>query len=149
MTGASDTAQPTQISDDALNQLFRQARTHNAWLPKLVPLEALREAYELARWGPTNANSPPARFIFLESAAGQGGSFARFFSRERRKNEGSAGDRNCCLGHRVLREASQVVSPSRHAFRFRREPVAGRGDGVSQQFAAGRLLHSRRPGGGA
>jgi 3-hydroxypropanoate dehydrogenase len=69
MTGASDTAQPTQISDDALNQLFRQARTHNAWLPKLVPLEALRAAYELARWGPTSANSTPARFIFLESAA--------------------------------------------------------------------------------
>ena len=69
MTGASDTAQPTQISDDALNQLFRQARTHNAWLPKRVPLEALRTAYELARWGPTSANSTPARFIFLESAA--------------------------------------------------------------------------------
>ena len=69
MTGASDTAQPTQISDDALNQLFRQARTHNAWLPKLVPLEALRAAYELARWGPTSANSTPARFIFLESAS--------------------------------------------------------------------------------
>lgn len=69
MTGASDTAQPTQISDDALNQLFRQARTHNAWLPKRVPLEALRAAYELARWGPTSANSTPARFIFLESAA--------------------------------------------------------------------------------
>jgi 3-hydroxypropanoate dehydrogenase len=69
MTGASDTAQPTQISDDALNQLFRQARTHNAWLPKRVPLEALRAAYELARWGPTSANSTPARFLFLESAA--------------------------------------------------------------------------------
>src|ERR1017187_2646193 len=69
MTGASDTAQPTQVSDDALNQLFRQARTHNAWLPKRVPTEALREAYELARWGPTSANSTPARFVFLESEA--------------------------------------------------------------------------------
>jgi 3-hydroxypropanoate dehydrogenase len=39
------------------------------WLPKRVALEALRAAYELARWGPTSANSSPARFIFLESAA--------------------------------------------------------------------------------
>jgi 3-hydroxypropanoate dehydrogenase len=29
----------------------------------------LREAYELARMGPTSANSNPARFVFLESEA--------------------------------------------------------------------------------
>jgi 3-hydroxypropanoate dehydrogenase len=69
MPEARAIAQPTKLSDDALNQLFRQARTHNAWLPKRVPVEALREAYELARWGPTSANSSPARFVFLESEA--------------------------------------------------------------------------------
>jgi 3-hydroxypropanoate dehydrogenase len=69
MTDAKDAKQPTTISNDALNQLFREARTHNAWLPKRVPVEALREAYELARWGPTSANSSPARFVFLESEA--------------------------------------------------------------------------------
>jgi 3-hydroxypropanoate dehydrogenase len=58
-----------KVSHETLNQLFRQARTHNAWLPKRVPVEALREAYELARWGPTSANSSPARFVFLESEA--------------------------------------------------------------------------------
>src|SRR6202167_2297362 len=69
MPKARDIVQPTRLSDDALNQLFRQARTHNAWLPKRVPVEALREAYELARWGPTSANSSPARFVFLVSEA--------------------------------------------------------------------------------
>jgi 3-hydroxypropanoate dehydrogenase len=69
MTQTQDSAHLAKISDDALNQLFRQARTHNAWLPKRVPIEALREAYELARWGPTSANSTPARFTFLESEA--------------------------------------------------------------------------------
>ena len=34
-----------------------------------MPAELLREVYELARWGPTSANSTPARFVFLESAA--------------------------------------------------------------------------------
>lgn len=58
-----------KVSHETLNQLFRQARTHNAWRPKRVPVEALREAYELARWGPTSANSSPARFVFLESEA--------------------------------------------------------------------------------
>jgi 3-hydroxypropanoate dehydrogenase len=54
-----------RLSDDALDQIFRDARTHSAWLPKPVPLEILREAYELARMGPTSANASPARFVFL------------------------------------------------------------------------------------
>ena len=62
-------AHSTKIPSDSLDQLFRQARTHSAWLPKSVPVEALREAYELARLGPTSANGAPARFVFLESEA--------------------------------------------------------------------------------
>ncbi len=54
-----------RISTEALNQLFREARTYTAWLPRAVPLEVLREAYELARLGPTSANSSPGRFVFL------------------------------------------------------------------------------------
>jgi 3-hydroxypropanoate dehydrogenase len=69
MTQTQDSAHLTNIPSDALDQVFRQARTHNAWLPKRVPIETLREAYELARMGPTSANSTPARFIFLESEA--------------------------------------------------------------------------------
>ncbi len=69
MTQTRESAHLTKISSGALDQLFRQARTHNAWLPKRVPIEALREAYELARWGPTSANSSPARFVFLKSEA--------------------------------------------------------------------------------
>lgn len=69
MTETGNAAQPAKIANDTLNQLFRQARTHSAWLPKRVPVEALREVYELARWGPTSANSSPARFVFLESEA--------------------------------------------------------------------------------
>jgi 3-hydroxypropanoate dehydrogenase len=53
------------ISEEALDQLFREARTHSAWLPVPVPVELLRKAYELARLGPTSANGSPARFIFL------------------------------------------------------------------------------------
>ena len=55
----------TSIPDAALDQLFREARTNNAWLPKPVPVELLRKIYELARFGSTSANSSPARFVFL------------------------------------------------------------------------------------
>ena len=55
----------TPISQEALDQLFREARTHSTWLPEPVPVELLRQAYELARLGPTSANGSPARFVFL------------------------------------------------------------------------------------
>jgi 3-hydroxypropanoate dehydrogenase len=53
------------ISQEALDQLFREARTHGAWLPEPVPVELLRKVYELACLGPTSANGSPARFVFL------------------------------------------------------------------------------------
>ncbi len=70
MIQAQDTAaHSTKISSDALDQLFGKARTHSGWQPRRVSVETLREVYELARMGPTSANSTPARFVFLESAA--------------------------------------------------------------------------------
>src|SRR5207249_3202243 len=35
---------------------------------KKVPEETLHQLYDLLKWGPTSANSCPARFIFLCSA---------------------------------------------------------------------------------
>jgi 3-hydroxypropanoate dehydrogenase len=55
----------TPISQEALDQLFYDARTHSTWLSEPVPVELLRKAYELARLGPTSANGSPARFVFL------------------------------------------------------------------------------------
>jgi 3-hydroxypropanoate dehydrogenase len=53
------------VSNDCINQIFREARTHNKWLPQPVSPELLRQAYELAALGPTSANSSPARYVFL------------------------------------------------------------------------------------
>jgi 3-hydroxypropanoate dehydrogenase len=60
----SDTA---PISATALDQLFRDARTHNAYLEKPVPEALLREAIEIAEWGPTSANTLPMRVVFARS----------------------------------------------------------------------------------
>jgi 3-hydroxypropanoate dehydrogenase len=58
-----------RVRDEVLDVLFRQARTHNAWLPKPVPDELLRELYDVVKWGATSANTCPARFAFLRTAA--------------------------------------------------------------------------------
>jgi 3-hydroxypropanoate dehydrogenase len=55
------------LSDEALDQLFRKARTHNAWLDRPVSDELLRRLYDLMKWGPTSANLSPARILFLRT----------------------------------------------------------------------------------
>jgi 3-hydroxypropanoate dehydrogenase len=57
----------TPISNEALDVLFRQARTHNAWLDRPVSDDVLREIYELMKFGPTSANSSPVRILFLRT----------------------------------------------------------------------------------
>lgn len=52
----------------SLDQLFREARSYNAFEPEALPGLLLREIYELAKWGPTASNGNPARFVFLVSA---------------------------------------------------------------------------------
>lgn len=58
-----------RLSDDALDVIFRTARTHNGWLDKPVSDETLHALYDLMKWGPTSANSSPARFLFLQTKA--------------------------------------------------------------------------------
>ncbi len=59
------------LNDAALDQLFRQARTQNKWQDKPVADETLRALYDLLKWGPTSANSSPARFAFITSDDGK------------------------------------------------------------------------------
>ena len=56
-----------RLDDAALNQLFLEARSHNGWKSDPVPEATLRELYEIARLGPTAANTNPARFLFVTS----------------------------------------------------------------------------------
>ncbi len=57
------------LSEASLDQLFRSARTFNAWLPKEVSDDQLRQLYELAKFGPTSANASPMRVVFVKSKA--------------------------------------------------------------------------------
>jgi 3-hydroxypropanoate dehydrogenase len=51
----------------ALDQLFRTARSQNAFTDAPVADETLHALYELLKWGPTAANSTPARLVFVKS----------------------------------------------------------------------------------
>ena len=55
------------LPDAALDQVFRMARTQNAWRDEPVSEAQLHALYELMKWGPTSANCSPARIVFVKS----------------------------------------------------------------------------------
>ena len=57
---------PTVSSED-LDLIFRNARTHSAWLDKPVDDGLLKQVYDLAKMGPTSANMCPLRIVFVKS----------------------------------------------------------------------------------
>lgn len=59
------------LDDKALDRIFREARTHNGWLPKPVTDDQLRAIHALMKWGPTSANSQPARIVFVRTQEGR------------------------------------------------------------------------------
>jgi len=56
-----------KLDDQALDILFRKARTHIFWQDKPVSDDVLRQVYDLMKWGPTSANCSPARILFLRT----------------------------------------------------------------------------------
>ena len=55
------------INDEALDIIFREARTRNGWEERDVSKTLIQAVYDLTKWGATSANCSPARFVFLES----------------------------------------------------------------------------------
>lgn len=57
------------VSEQALDALWRKARSYDVYRDQPVTDAQLRAIYEVAKWGPTTANSQPQRILFLRSAA--------------------------------------------------------------------------------
>jgi 3-hydroxypropanoate dehydrogenase len=55
------------VNDEALDVLFRRARTYRKWKPNPVTPQMLMAVYDLMRLGPTSGNSCPARIAFVVS----------------------------------------------------------------------------------
>jgi 3-hydroxypropanoate dehydrogenase len=60
-----------QSNDHTLNLIFREARTHVAWLDRPVDDALLAQVYDLAKMGPTSANISPMRIVFVKSKEGK------------------------------------------------------------------------------
>ena len=61
----------TELNNEGLDLLFRNAHTHSAWLPQPVDDARLRQVYDLAKMGPTSANMCPLRVVFVKSKEGK------------------------------------------------------------------------------
>jgi 3-hydroxypropanoate dehydrogenase len=49
-------------------EIFGEARTNSVWQERPVPDDLLRRVYDIAKMGPTSANSCPMRVVFVKSA---------------------------------------------------------------------------------
>jgi 3-hydroxypropanoate dehydrogenase len=56
------------VSADSLDQIFRSARTYYGWTDAPLEEGVVRDLYDLLKWGPTSANTSPARFVWVRSA---------------------------------------------------------------------------------
>ncbi len=59
------------INDQALDIVFRDARTRNGWEERKVARPLMQAVYDLTKWGPTSANCSPARFVFVTTDEGK------------------------------------------------------------------------------
>ncbi len=59
------------LSDDAIDVILRDARSHYAWTDRPVPDALLHQIYAITAAGPTSMNSCPARFVFVTSDEGR------------------------------------------------------------------------------
>ncbi len=103
------------VNDDALETLFRKARTHRNWRPGQVTPQMLMAIYDLARWGPTTNNTSPARFVFIVSPDGEGAAEAASHQGQCRADHARAGDRDHRLRPQILREDGQAQRQSHRA----------------------------------
>lgn len=60
-----------RLSDDAIDLILRDARSHYAWTDRPVPDDLLRDIFEIMINGPTSMNTLPARFVFVKSPEGK------------------------------------------------------------------------------
>ncbi|KQM98262.1 malonic semialdehyde reductase [Sphingomonas sp. Leaf25] len=56
-----------KLDDQALDTLFRGARTFNHYTDRSVDEAVLHDIWDLMKWGPTSANQLPARIVWCVS----------------------------------------------------------------------------------
>lgn len=65
------TSETAAVEPKHLDLLFREARTHNKFTSEPVSDATLHALYNIMKFGPTSANSSPARFVFVRTPEGK------------------------------------------------------------------------------
>ncbi|MEP1200006.1 malonic semialdehyde reductase [Tateyamaria sp.] len=60
-----------RLSDDSIDLILRDARSHYKWTDKPIPDGLLEEIFEITINGATSMNTLPARFVFVKSPEGK------------------------------------------------------------------------------
>ncbi len=61
----------SQLDDDSIDLILRDARSHYAWTDRPVSREMLETIYDIMISGPTSMNTCPARVVFVTSPEGK------------------------------------------------------------------------------
>ena len=61
-----------ELSPEAQDLLFRDARTANTFTDEPVTEEQVRAIYDLVKWAPTSMNNQPLRIVLVRSPAARG-----------------------------------------------------------------------------
>ena len=105
------------LDDAALDQLFNEARSYNAWLEGDVSDEQIRAIYDLMKMAPTSANQQPARLVWCKSAEAK----ARLAAHAMDKNQPKITTPGCIRQCVSVRTA--IVQPSAKAHLMRPPPL--------------------------
>ena len=65
-------ADQLELSPEAADLLFREARTANSFSDEPVTDEQVRAIYELVKWAPTSMNNQPLRIVLVRSPEARG-----------------------------------------------------------------------------
>jgi 3-hydroxypropanoate dehydrogenase len=133
-----------KLAETALAQLFTEARTRNGWSDQPIPEPVLRELYDLVKFGPTAANTTPARFIFVQSDEAKAKLAALSSGSNGPKILQGPGHGDRRLRPGLPRDPGQAVPQRPGRQELVRRPRGQGSRRAAQQLAAGRLLH---PGG--
>lgn len=105
-----------ELDPDGRELLFKGGRTVYAFDGRPVPEETLASIWELARWGPTSANSQPLRVVFVSSPEGRQ-KLADTVNRGNRRKVLSAGATALLATDERFHEHMPTVMPLRPDYR--------------------------------
>ena len=126
------------LSDQALDQLFLEARSYNGWLEKDVSEQQIKRIYDLLKMGPTSANMQPARLVWCKSQEAKD-KLAEFASDQNKKKIKTA---PVCviIGYDIdFHEELPWLFPHTDAKSWFEGDEEGRETGAARNSAAGRL----------